>query len=943
MELDILKQNTTWNDASASINNNFAKVKTALEQGGGGGGTGGGASIPVVSSEEELESLSQNKGDLAVILSDDDIKSGNVRCLDLPSISMTAVQAYNFSECASVQGIAINTEVDVPPCPAFAGQNIQFSIVPRKMNSPATATFFGFDLSEELDADGYLRGALQVALIENGSSSSAVPFAQYDEATGKMVANVDALVEINAFIGMIEDPVFVSMSEMLAAGGDGLKDTFAFFECISSVASFGTKSIRVKNDKGYSRLDSDVIRTVPKDAVPNLKGLKMPNASQVRVYFPDETVYDTDPKDFKCCITEPSINTANATVVNKIEFIKTCDTTISSGSNPLPPYIILCNQSLDKKLSIRWVAGETAPYKAMYSEDEWATSVILLENGVWNEENLEALDAIIASGVNILFELGKNNENGSGDDVNIYNPKTGVMTYLEYYGEDGSLTEDELAAISLMVTMLFGSYFTIFANERVIPEHIESYSRLEGKWVKDEVKAEVETEWSESSATSNKPVAASLVYNTLDENFGKIYEDLDSKQPKLVSGENIATVNGKSLLEGGNIVIEGGEGGGSNITVDDALSTTSTNPVQNAVITAELNKKVNAESGKGLSTNDYTTTDKNKLAGIESGAQKNPTFATINGQRIDQGGEIVVEGGGSVEGAVKYYPIYDPEWQYGFTLSEEQIEANKAAYQAALAREEAVYYFDMEIKDAIVAVTDVQLIGEAVLFRCALVSEKFADDNIISRTERHITLGSDGVPDVSVQDIDFATKQYVDNLDETKQDTLVDGESIKTINGVSLLGKGNIQLGGAVIFDATCANDIYDLPELHTTTEVQTIIDAIATSQPIYAQFAVSMIPATVAYLANGFPHLLLQTVDAEDGKARMVHIYAYEEGWTWERFEMELGGAAGSFVKSVNGVTPDDNGNVQIEVTIDGEVVDTTLSTLVGSGSTFTLEELIG
>lgn len=36
MELDILKQNTTWNDARASINNNFAKVKTALEQGGGG-------------------------------------------------------------------------------------------------------------------------------------------------------------------------------------------------------------------------------------------------------------------------------------------------------------------------------------------------------------------------------------------------------------------------------------------------------------------------------------------------------------------------------------------------------------------------------------------------------------------------------------------------------------------------------------------------------------------------------------------------------------------------------------------------------------------------------------------------------------------------------------------------------------------------------------------
>ncbi len=44
MELDIIKNSTTWNDASASINNNFAKVKTALEQG-GGGGTGGGGSI----------------------------------------------------------------------------------------------------------------------------------------------------------------------------------------------------------------------------------------------------------------------------------------------------------------------------------------------------------------------------------------------------------------------------------------------------------------------------------------------------------------------------------------------------------------------------------------------------------------------------------------------------------------------------------------------------------------------------------------------------------------------------------------------------------------------------------------------------------------------------------------------------------------------------------
>ncbi len=43
---------------------------------------------------------------------------------------------------------------------------------------------------------------------------------------------------------------------------------------------------------------------------------------------------------------------------------------------------------------------------------------------------------------------------------------------------------------------------------------------------------------------------------------------------------------------------------------------------QSAMTTA-LNGKVDKVSGKGLSTNDYTTADKNKLAGIEAGAQVN--------------------------------------------------------------------------------------------------------------------------------------------------------------------------------------------------------------------------------------------------------------------------------------------------------------------------------
>lgn len=65
-----------------------------------------------------------------------------------------------------------------------------------------------------------------------------------------------------------------------------------------------------------------------------------------------------------------------------------------------------------------------------------------------------------------------------------------------------------------------------------------------------------------------------------------------------------------------------------NINIDSQVSQTITDgvtdkaPSENAVFDA-LALKVDKEIGKGLSSNDYTTTEKNKLAGIEDGAQVN--------------------------------------------------------------------------------------------------------------------------------------------------------------------------------------------------------------------------------------------------------------------------------------------------------------------------------
>ena len=73
---------------------------------------------------------------------------------------------------------------------------------------------------------------------------------------------------------------------------------------------------------------------------------------------------------------------------------------------------------------------------------------------------------------------------------------------------------------------------------------------------------------------------------------------LGNKQDNLVSGTNIKTINNQSLLGQGNITIQGG----GTVTVDDSLSTTSTNPVQNKIITTALNGKAESSSLSTVAT-----------------------------------------------------------------------------------------------------------------------------------------------------------------------------------------------------------------------------------------------------------------------------------------------------------------------------------------------------
>ena len=70
-----------------------------------------------------------------------------------------------------------------------------------------------------------------------------------------------------------------------------------------------------------------------------------------------------------------------------------------------------------------------------------------------------------------------------------------------------------------------------------------------------------------------------------DAQWQDLAERIKAKQNTLVSGTNIKTINSTSILGSGNISIP-------TVTVDSALSTTSTNPVQNKVINTALGGKV---------------------------------------------------------------------------------------------------------------------------------------------------------------------------------------------------------------------------------------------------------------------------------------------------------------------------------------------------------------
>lgn len=67
-----------------------------------------------------------------------------------------------------------------------------------------------------------------------------------------------------------------------------------------------------------------------------------------------------------------------------------------------------------------------------------------------------------------------------------------------------------------------------------------------------------------------------------------------------------------------------------------------------------------------------------------------------------------------------------------------------------------------------------------------------------------------------IEDNEYVISQAINELKDTKQDVLVSGENIKTINGISLVGEGNVEIG---------SGGTTDLSNYYTKSETNDLLD----------------------------------------------------------------------------------------------------------------------
>ena len=259
---------------------------------------------------------------------------------------------------------------------------------------------------------------------------------------------------------------------------------------------------------------------------------------------------------------------------------------------------------------------------------------------------------------------------------------------------------------------------------------------------------------------------------------------IQNKQDKLVSGTNIKTINNQSILGSGNISIEGG---GSAVVVDNALSDTSENPVQNKVITTRVTSIESSLASKA-NASDVPT----KVSQLENDSTYQ-TKANLDTALADYAKTSDVNSKNTLQDTAIQNNT-DAIATINQTL---ESKADTSAIPTKVSQ--------LENDSGFATTTNVSATyatKESVTALTAEVNNKANASDIPTKTSQ---LENDSTYQTKAN-LDTALESYAKTSDvdsknasqdeaiQSKQDKLVSGTNIKTINNQSLLGEGNISI-----------------------------------------------------------------------------------------------------------------------------------------------------
>lgn len=253
----------------------------------------------------------------------------------------------------------------------------------------------------------------------------------------------------------------------------------------------------------------------------------------------------------------------------------------------------------------------------------------------------------------------------------------------------------------------------------------------------------VATSGSYSDLTNKPTIPTKTSELTNDSNFVNDYQ-LSGKQDKLTSGTNIKTINNQSILGSGNIDIQGG--GSESVAWGDIIGKPDFKTVATSGSYDDLTNKPVIPTKTSNLTNDSGFVNDYQLSGKQDKLISGTNIKTINNESILGSGNIA-------------------------TASQSEL-TNLAT-----------------------------TVGNQASAITALNTAVFKNgDNQFDVVNGRID-GVSSVLDSALTDIENVETAVAD-----KQNTLVSGTNIKTVNGNSLLGSGNIEIGGSGTIDTEMSN-----------------------------------------------------------------------------------------------------------------------------------------